>query len=207
MAAAPAVGTDGSAAEAAVDHGCLLVIVWLQCGTTTIYTYMNTLQLQSKINPSPSSFLQGIPTESASGNSSFDHDSRFLLLLLSTLDFPPIWQTVVRGKQKAAELLPLFHTCCRAKSAFSTIQASKQASKQSIFQLAPTSIYGVCRIEPVFLYLVWLKKKCETNARCSQQQLMVCYSQLAISKLSWVPDGLGILGPYQRGESQSQSIL
>jgi hypothetical protein len=28
MAAAPAVGTDGSAA-AAVDHGCLLVIVWL----------------------------------------------------------------------------------------------------------------------------------------------------------------------------------
>jgi hypothetical protein len=29
MAAAPAVGTDGSAAEAAVDHGCLLVIVWL----------------------------------------------------------------------------------------------------------------------------------------------------------------------------------
>jgi len=30
MAAAPAVGTDGSAAAAAaVDHGCLLVIVWL----------------------------------------------------------------------------------------------------------------------------------------------------------------------------------
>ncbi len=27
-AAAPAVGTDGSAAAAVADHGCLLVIVW-----------------------------------------------------------------------------------------------------------------------------------------------------------------------------------
>ncbi len=50
---APAVGTDGSAAVAAADHGCLLVVVWLQCGTTTIYTYMNTFQLQSKIKSSP----------------------------------------------------------------------------------------------------------------------------------------------------------
>lgn len=97
-AAPPAVGTDGSAAAAA-DHGCLLVIVWLQCGTTTIYTYMNTLQLESKIKSSPSSFLQGIPTQSASGNSSFDDDSRFLLLLLPTLDLPPIWQ-LWQGKKK-----------------------------------------------------------------------------------------------------------
>ncbi len=131
--AVPAVGTDGSAAAAAADHGCLLVIVWLQCGTTTTYTYMNTLQLESKIKSSPSLFMQGIPTESASGNSSFDDDFQVSSAPPSNPRFSSNLATVVRGKKKAAELLLLlFHTCCRGQVCilnYASKQASKQASK------------------------------------------------------------------------------
>jgi hypothetical protein len=88
-------------------------------------------------------FLQGIPTESASGNSSFDDDdSRFLLLLLPTLDFASNLATVVGGKKNSCRAAALSHLLQGQVCILN--YPSKQASKQAKHFSTGTHFYLWC---------------------------------------------------------------